>query len=90
METTFNLRGKFNISCFDKDGNLKWEKEAKNGATNEGLNKLLDVMFHATTQISTWYIGLITGTGTLAAADTQTLQPKPQRATAGQKTTGMQ
>ena len=70
METTFNLKGEFNISCFDKDGNLKWKKVAKNGATDEGLNKMLDVMFHATTQISTWYIGLITGTGTLAAADT--------------------
>jgi len=70
MESTFNLKGKFKFECFDKDGNLKWEKEADNAATDEGLNSVLNVYFHAATQISTWYIGLITGTGTLAAADT--------------------
>ncbi len=70
MESTFNLKGKFKFECFDKDGNLKWEKEADNAATDEGLNSVLNVYFHAATQISTWYIGLITGTGTLNAADT--------------------
>jgi hypothetical protein len=70
MKTSLNVKGLFNIACYDKDGKLKWEKEAKNAATDEGLNKLLDVMFHGTAAIATWYIGLITGTGTLAAADT--------------------
>ncbi len=70
MEEKLKLKGKFKFYCFDKDGKLKWEKSADNAATDEGLNKLLDVMFHETTQISPWYIGLITGTGTLAAGDT--------------------
>jgi len=70
MEAALNLKGKFRFECFDKDGKLKWEKEADNAATDEGLNSVLNVYFHAVTQISTWYIGLITGTGTLAAADT--------------------
>lgn len=30
----------------------------KNVTTNEGLNAMLDVMFHGSTQITTWYIGL--------------------------------
>lgn len=70
MESILKLKGKFKFSCFDQNGKLKWEKSADNAATDEGLNKLLDVMFHATTQITPWYIGLITGTGTLAAGDT--------------------
>jgi hypothetical protein len=43
-----------------------------NGITNQGKNRLLDVMFHAATQISTWYLGLIDNDGytALAAADT--------------------
>ena len=70
MESTFNLKGKFKFGCYDKDGKLKWEKEADNAAMDEGLNSVLNVYFNAATQISTWYIGLITGPGTLNAADT--------------------
>lgn len=70
MKSTFKLKGKFKFECFDKEGNLKWTKEADNAATDEGLNSVLNVYFHAATQITTWYIGLITGTGTLNAADT--------------------
>ena len=70
MKSTFKLKGKFRFECFDKDGKLKWAKEADNAATNEGLDKVLDVFFHGVTLVSPWYIGLITGTGTLNAADT--------------------
>lgn len=44
----------------------------KNGITNQGKNKLLDVMFHADTQITAWFLGLIDNSGfsALAAADT--------------------
>ena len=30
----------------------------KNVTTDEGLTKMLDIMFHGATQIATWYIGL--------------------------------
>ena len=36
---------------------------------NEGLNHILDVQFHAESQVATWYVGL-TNSGTIAAADT--------------------
>jgi len=65
-----NLRGKFVVECYDKDGRLKWKDEAVNAVVDEGLNHILDVEFHATSQVTTWYIGLITGAGTLAAGDT--------------------
>ena len=43
------------------------EFEADNIVVNEGLNKLLGVMFAADTQISTWYVGLFEGNYTPVA-----------------------
>jgi hypothetical protein len=57
---------------YDKDGNLISERTAEiNGITTAGLNHILDTEFHAGTQVTTWYLGLINGasTPTLAAAD---------------------
>lgn len=65
--------GVFTIQCFDKDNNLKWESEAPNLVVNEGLQSMVNVYLDATTQITTWYIGLIQGPGagvTVAAGDT--------------------
>lgn len=44
----------------------------RNGITNEGKNKLLDVMFNADTAISAWFLGLIDNDSftALAAGDT--------------------
>lgn len=44
----------------------------KNLVTNAGKNALLDIMFHGSTQITTWYLGLINNTGytAVSAADT--------------------
>jgi len=46
--------------------------EFPNGITNEGKNKLLDVMFHGVSAITTWWLGLIDNSGysALAAGDT--------------------
>lgn len=40
--------------------------------TNEGLNHILDAVLHGTSQITTWYLGLINNASfsALAAADT--------------------
>jgi hypothetical protein len=42
------------------------------GVTNVGLNHCLDVVLHAATQVTTWYVGLIVDTSFngLAPADT--------------------
>ena len=63
------LKNIWHVTCLDKDGNVKWEEEKKNLVTTEGLNHILDVAFHADTQVTTWYIGL-KGSGTPAAGDT--------------------
>jgi len=56
-------RGLFKFECYDKYGNKKWEAEAENGSTTEGLNHILDTEFHGSSQESTWYIGLIDNSG---------------------------
>lgn len=53
--------GVFTVTCFDKDGNLKWEEQNHNLVVNEGLQSMVSVYLDAATQITTWYIGLITG-----------------------------
>ena len=62
--------GVFEVSCFDKDGRFKWKDIAENLVVDAGLNALLDIMFHGSTQVSTWYVGLTDGTPTPAAGDT--------------------
>lgn len=46
------------------------EWEDHNLVTNEGLNALLDIMFHGSTQITTWYIGVFEGNYTPVATVT--------------------
>ena len=70
MDSTFKIGGKFYIKCFDSDGTLKWEDEAKNLVTNEGLDHILDAVLHGTTPVSPWYVGLTDGTPIPAAEDT--------------------
>ena len=63
------LGGIFYVKCFDKNRNLKWEDVAENLVTNEGLDHILDVVLHGTTQVDPWYVGL-KNTGSPANGDT--------------------
>lgn len=65
--------GVFQFTCFDKDGNLKWEDSAKNLVVNTGLQDMNAKYFSGAAYTADWYIGLITGPGagnTYAAGDT--------------------
>jgi hypothetical protein len=66
-----NLRGEFYIEHW-REGKLLRKEKFHNGIVNEGKNFLLDVMFHGTTAIATWYIGLISGSGYTALASDDT------------------
>jgi hypothetical protein len=44
--------------CCDKEGRGKWREVVKNLVVNEGLDAILNIMFHGSTQITTWYIAL--------------------------------
>ena len=69
FNAAMRVGGVFHADCYDKDGNLKWSDVAKNLVVNEGLNHILNVQFHGTTQVATWYVGLKKA-GTPATADT--------------------
>jgi len=73
MKAKTNLRGRFIVKHLDKDGNLKGEYEFPNGIVDEGLDHILDVAFHGSAQVGTWYIGLVDNSGFSAFADADTL-----------------
>ena len=68
-----NLKGAFKVEHRDIDGELKGVYEFPNGIVDEGLNSILDVQFHAASQITTWYIGLVDNSGWTAFADADVL-----------------
>lgn len=63
-------KGSVDVTAYDKDGNVKWREEAHNLVVTEGENHILDIVLAGGTQITSWFIGLMDGTPTLAAGDT--------------------
>lgn len=64
-------KGIFTIKHY-RDGKLLEEFESPNTITNEGKNKLLNVMFNGQTQLTTWYLGLVDNASFTAIAATDT------------------
>jgi hypothetical protein len=65
--------GVYKVQCVGADGHVKWEEEMHNLVVNEGLQSMVSVYLDSGTQVTTWYLGLITGPGsgtTIAAGDT--------------------
>ena len=64
--------GVFTVTCFDKDGNLKWEAKSHNLVVNVGLADMNDKYFSGSGYTAAWYLGLY-GSGATndpAASDT--------------------
>jgi len=70
IKSGVKLGGVFNIVCRRKDGSIKWQDEAKNLVVNVGLQHVLDTIFSAGAGVAPWYLGLVSATPTIAAADT--------------------
>ena len=70
-EDQLEPRGRFVVEHFRKGVKIG-QYEFLNGITNEGKNKLLNVMFHGTSAITTWWLGMISNSGysALAVGDT--------------------
>ena len=65
--------GEFHVLCYDKDGNLKWEEKNHNRVVNAGLQYMAGTALVSGAQITSWFIGLVTGPGssvTYSATDT--------------------
>jgi hypothetical protein len=65
----FLVESIWDVECI-RDGKTIWTERNKNLCTDEGLNALLNIMFHAVTQITTWYIALFNTDTTILAAHT--------------------
>jgi hypothetical protein len=50
--------GVFTVTCYDKDGNLKWEAKAPNLVVNVGLQDMNTKYFSGSGYTAAWYIGL--------------------------------
>lgn len=64
--------GKFTCQHI-RNGEVIGEYEFPNGITDAGLNSILGIMFHADTQITSWYLGLIDNSGFSALANADTM-----------------
>lgn len=69
MENSLQVGGVFKFEQY-RDGVKIDEWESKNLVVNEGLNHLLDTVLHASTPVTTWYVGLFEGDYTPVATDT--------------------
>lgn len=65
-------KGKFVVEHI-RGGRVIGVYDVANLVVDEGLNKMLDVMFHGTTQITTWYLGIISSSGYSAIAAGNTM-----------------
>jgi hypothetical protein len=70
---TVGAGGVYSVTCVGADGVEKWSDTFHNLVVNQGLANMNGVYFAGTTQITTWYLGLVTGPGsgtTFSAGDT--------------------
>lgn len=65
-----SLENHYHIECFGPDGKLKWEEEFDNLVVNVGLNDNLDKYLKGSAYTAAFYVGLLSATPTVAAADT--------------------
>jgi hypothetical protein len=70
---TVGAGGVYTVTCVGADGVEKWSDTFHNLVMNGGVANMNSVYFSASTQSTTWYLGLVTGPGsgtTFSAGDT--------------------
>ena len=69
MRDIIGLKGRFLISCKNREGRLLWEKSIENLVTNFGKQDVLNKYFLGAAYTAGWFIGL-KGEGAPAAGNT--------------------
>lgn len=64
------LKSIYTIECRDRSGELKWSEQVENLVVNTGLDDALDKYFKGAAYTASHFVGLVSGTPTIAAADT--------------------
>lgn len=64
--------GVFTITCYDKDGNFKWQDKTPNLVVNVGLKEMNEQFFTGSNYTAGWFLGLYgaSASNTPAAGDT--------------------
>lgn len=76
MLTQFKLRGRFVVQHI-RGGEILKTYTFKNGVVDEGINAILNIMFHAASQITAWYLGLINDADLVDLLATDTMAAHP-------------
>ena len=71
-EEQMTVVGRFTATCYDSEGNLKWEEHFPNLVVNVGKIDLLNKYFAGSGYTAAWYLGLVNGgtSPTYNASDT--------------------
>lgn len=64
------FKNTYKFEAFDKEGNLKWEETVNNLVVNTGLDHILNNYYKASNFTAAHFVGLLSNTPTIAAADT--------------------
>jgi hypothetical protein len=70
MHAGGKIKGRWEFTCRDKNGKVKWRDFIENDVVNVGLDDLLDKYFKGSAYTALHYVGLTDGTPTPAAGDT--------------------
>ena len=62
---SIGLIGRYNVQCYDSDGNMKWEDNIDNLVTTVGKDDLLDKYLSGSSYTAAFYFGLIDNSGFL-------------------------
>ena len=66
MENNANISQVYQVECFDKDGNLKWDETFKNLVVTTGRDHYLDATLKTGNASPAWYVGLKNTTAAVA------------------------
>jgi len=67
-----SMRGKFKVEHYRQNQHIG-TYDLNNDIVNAGKNSILGVQFHADTQITAWYIGLVDNSGFTAFSNSDTM-----------------
>lgn len=70
MITQSKCKGQYVVTAYDPDGNVKWTEVIDNLITTAGLNYAVGVALAAASQLTSWFVMLVSASPTLAAGDT--------------------
>lgn len=65
----FRFRGLFVFEAFDARGKPLWRQSCENRIVTSGLTHAIQVVLGSGTQITAWYMGLLSATPTIVAGD---------------------